>query len=773
MKALWNDARATLQRVLALRLLFLSYQGTANERPIRREQASILFGVTLLFAFLGVGSCTLFTLAFEPTLKPAVATAYIVIILLYVGLVAGSLRWKRRRDDAAFIKLSVLFLLGLGFAWGILVNMFALDARPDQQGILIGLVMALVSTPMLGVPLSAALAFYLPVAVFCSVAILTQPVQGVAICSFLGFLMFALIGLLYMNKTILERSMGRLNLQKEHETIRVFLREFEEVSSDWLWETDTEGTFCNAGARMAAAFDMDTARLETLSVFDFANRGKKEDDDFEKLALAMQDRTAFRDATFAVLISEKTRWLSLTGHPVYDDTGTFRGFRGIASDVTEARIGRRRIEFLARHDGLTGLLNRQAFVDQLSAVCHASMASGLALLLIDLDNFKGINDDLGHLAGDDVLRTVADRLRATIRPGDVAGRIGGDEFAVLLTQVGQAEALEVAGRINQALAAHLLIENLPIAPGGSIGVAMYPDHGTDTEPLMRRADLALYRAKERGKQAACMFEFEFEHEHLGRLRLQAELETALGDGQIFLHYQPIVDVRSGDIVSVEALVRWHHPNRGLLTAGDFMPSAEASDLMEPLGEYVLRMACHAAVLWKNPLPVAVNLSPKQLRSGRFVSILKSALTESGLLPGRLSLEMTETVFLATSERTVSQLDAVRRLGVRIILDDFGTGYSSLTYLRGFDVDGIKIDASFTRDLPGSQKVAAIVRTIGRLASDMNIYVVAEGVETVEQLNWLRGNGIAFAQGYLLGRAGEDSVFSGSQRNWQDGMLSLG
>jgi EAL domain-containing protein (putative c-di-GMP-specific phosphodiesterase class I) len=246
---------------------------------------------------------------------------------------------------------------------------------------------------------------------------------------------------------------------------------------------------------------------------------------------------------------------------------------------------------------------------------------------------------------------------------------------------------------------------------------------------------------------------------LGRMRLQAELTSALDEEQLFLDYQPIVDVRSGDIVSVEALVRWRHPTRGVLAAGVFMPGAEAGELMERLGEYVLRLACNAAAGWRNPLPVAVNLSPKQLRSGRFVTVLKACLMESGLLPSRLSLEVTETVFLVSTDRTVSQLGAIRDLGVRIVLDDFGTGYSSLTYLRGFDVDGIKIDASFTRDLPGSQKVAAIVRTIGRLASDMNIYVVAEGVEMAEQVNWLRGNGIAFAQGYLLGRPGADTVFS--------------
>jgi diguanylate cyclase (GGDEF)-like protein/PAS domain S-box-containing protein len=772
LQTLLKEAAAACGRLMALRHLFLSYQGTDNEIPVRREQATILFGVTLLFALLGIGSCTLFTLAFEQHVNPGVTAAYLTVIALYVALVAGGLRWKRRQDDAAFIRRSVVCLVGLGIAWGILVNLFAMDARPEQQGILIGLIMALVSTPMLGVPLSVALAFYIPISIFCSIAIFTQPVQAVAVFSFVGFLEFALIGLVYMNKTILERSIGRLNLQKEHETIRVFLREYEEVSSDWLWETDSYGIFRNVGTRMATALQIDKASLENLAMLDFLGRSETEEDDFERLVLFVQERNAFRDAALAVSIGGKIRWLSLTGHPIYDETGAFRGFRGIASDVTEARIGRQKIEFLARHDGLTGLLNRQAFVDELSAACHPLAPGRFALLLVDLDNFKGINDDLGHLAGDDVLRTVADRLRASIRPGDIAARIGGDEFAVLLSGVEQADALDIADRITRALAAHLLIENLAIAPGGSIGVSLYPMHGTDTEVLMRRADLALYRAKERGKSISYLFESAFETEHLGRIRLQAELASAFDTGQIFLHYQPIVDVRSGDIVSVEALVRWRHPTRGILSASDFMPGAEAGDLMERLGEYVLRLACHAAAGWRRPVPVAVNLSPKQLRSGRFVSILTTCLLESGLVPGRLSLEMTETVFLASSERTVSQLDAVRALGVRIVLDDFGTGYSSLTYLRGFDVDGIKIDASFTRDLPDSHKVAAIVRTIGRLASDMNIYVVAEGVETIEQLNWLRGNGIAFAQGYLLGKPGEDTVFSGAQNAWQDDMLSL-
>ena len=757
--AVLREAGAVAEWLAGLRRLFLSYQGTDNERPIRRDQATLLFSVTLLFAFLGVGSCTLFTVAFEQHVSIGINSLYAVVILLYGALVAGAVRWKRQRDDTAFIRRSVRVLMALGVAWGILVNMFAAIARPDQQGILIGLIMALVSTPMLGVPLSVAMAFYVPISAFCAIAILAQPVQIVAICSFLGFLVFTLIGVLNINKTILERSLGRLNLQKEHETIRVFLHEYEEISSDWLWETDRNGIFRNVGPRMVKALQIGQQQLETLSIFAFFTGSGAREDDAARIFMFMRDRNAFKDATLTLRIGERTRWFSLTGHPVYDERGIFLGYRGIGSDVTEAHVVRRKIEFLASHDALTSLFNRKALVDGLIAACQGSACSRFALLLIDLDSFKGINDNLGHLAGDEVLRTVADRLRDAIRPDDICARIGGDEFAVLLNGAGESDALSIADRLTASLSEFMLVETLAIRPSGSVGIALCPDHGADEETLMRRADLALYRAKERGKNTACLFEFEFEQEHLGRIRLQAELSSALDDGQIFLQYQPIVDVCSGEIVSVEALVRWRHPTRGLLSADAFVPAAEQGDLMERLGEHVLRLACRAAAGWANRIPIAVNLSPRQLRGGRFVSVLKACLAESGLSPGRLSLEVTETVFLATSESIMSQLLAVRALGVRLILDDFGTGYSSLTYLRGFDVDGIKIDASFIRDLPGSQKVAAIVRTIGRLASDMNIYVVAEGIETDAQLAWLRHNGIPFAQGYLLGRPGEDGVFS--------------
>jgi PAS domain-containing protein len=343
---------ASLQRLCKL---FLSYRGTENERPIRHEQATLLFGMTICFAILGICSCTLFTFAFERHVTLGTAVANGVIILLYVGLLAGGLRWKRQGDDTAYIRRSNQFLAALGLAWGALVNLFAVSAGPDQQGILVGLIMALVSTPMLAVPLSAALAFYIPISILCSVAIVTQPIQITAIQSFFGFLGFTLTGLVYMNKAMLERSIGRLNLQKEHRTVSLFLREFQEVSSDWLWETDQDARFRNVSARMATVFQTDRACLESISLDDIARCHANEEDEFCDLILAMQQRIAFKDITLAVLIGGCVRWLCLTGHPVHDEIGSFLGYRGIGSDITEARIGRQRIEFLARHDSLIRL----------------------------------------------------------------------------------------------------------------------------------------------------------------------------------------------------------------------------------------------------------------------------------------------------------------------------------------------------------------------------------------------------------------------------------
>ncbi|MCQ8278080.1 EAL domain-containing protein [Acetobacteraceae bacterium KSS8] len=723
---------------------------------MRQEQAAILLTTTYLFAALGSGSATLFSIAFDGWASGPIAIAYSAVLGSYIAMILNGLRWRRKQNHVAFIKSTVFLLFLLGIAWGALVNLFALGARLDQQGTLIGLVMALVSAPMLGVPLSAALAFFLPISIACSIVIvfLITPIEYVAVLSFLGFLVFAITGFVSMNKTIMDRLVARLKLQREHEIVRVFLREYEEVSSDWLWESDANHRLRNVAPQLVEALNTTATRLENLDLFRIA-RTDIAGSEGESVAEAMRNGTAFRDRQIAVRGTDGPRWLNVTGHPVHDDKGVFLGYRGIGSDITAAYLNRQQIEFMARHDGLTRLLNRPAFVSETDAVLSRQPNQSHALMLIDLDDFKQVNDDLGHASGDALLKTVAARLREHLQPSEVAARIGGDEFAVLIRVQDQPSAAARAASLCVALQIEGGAPNSSLPTSASIGVAISPTHGTRLDQLMRRADFALYEAKNQGKGAPCFFEMRMENAFLSRQRLLSELATALDQGQIFAEYQPIADVSSGQIVSAEALVRWAHPTRGKLAAGSFVLAAEGSDLIEPLGARMLKLACRAAGTWQTRIPVSVNLSPRQLRSGRFVPILTECLAETGLPPHRLILEVTETVFLDTPSRIIQQLDLIRAMGVRLVLDDFGTGYSSLTYLRRFDVDGIKIDASFVRDLPHSRKVGAIVRTIGRLASDMNIYVTAEGVETEEQLRWLRGNGIAFAQGFLLGRPADD------------------
>ena len=427
------------------------------------------------------------------------------------------------------------------------------------------------------------------------------------------------------------------------------------------------------------------------------------------------------------------------------------GWVSTHEDVTERRRADERIAHLARHDTLTSLPNRMRFREYMeAALARVRQGEMLALHCIDLDQFKGINDALGHVAGDALLMQVATRIRSCVRNTDLIARFGGDEFAVVQVAVqGRQDAEILAARIARELSEPYDF-NGPLAPiSASIGIAMAPADGMDTDELLRKADIAMYRAKADGRRTFRVFELEMDAALQERRKLALDLERALQAQEFELFYQPVINIATEEVAGFEALLRWRHPERGLVLPSDFIPIAEEKGLILDLGEWALRRACRDAASWPSNLTVAVNLSPLQLRSRKLLRTIVHALAESGLPVRRLELEITESVLLQEDKEAAANLGQLKNLGVAIAMDDFGTGYSSLSSLHRFSFDKIKIDRSFIADLSAGSGAIAIVRAVTSLANSLGILVTAEGVETQDQLTRLRAEGCHEVQGYLF------------------------
>ena len=424
-------------------------------------------------------------------------------------------------------------------------------------------------------------------------------------------------------------------------------------------------------------------------------------------------------------------------------------------DLRERRSAEEKIRYLAEHDGLTGLPNRNALQARLTAALDRVEASGetLALICVDLDHFKEANDLHGHLAGDAVLIEAARRLQASVTAPSFAARLGGDEFVVVqITDQDQpTAAAELAGQMLEALKAEMSYEGQDLAIAASLGVSLYPDDGRTGEALLANADMALYRAKENGRGTYRFFKREMDETIRERRNLARELRQAIIDEDLVVHYQPQARASDGEILGFEALVRWRHPVRGMIPPLDFIPLAEETGLILPLGEWVLRKSCVEAAGWDKPLSIAVNLSPLQLNQPNLSQTVHEILIETGLSPSRLELEVTESALFKDYQRALDNLRRLKALGVRIAMDDFGTGFSSLSTLQSFPFDKIKVDKSFVENIHRDARATVIVKAVLGLGRSLDIPVVAEGVETDEQLQFLRGEDCAEVQGYAIGR----------------------
>jgi diguanylate cyclase (GGDEF)-like protein/PAS domain S-box-containing protein len=424
-------------------------------------------------------------------------------------------------------------------------------------------------------------------------------------------------------------------------------------------------------------------------------------------------------------------------------------------DITERKRAEARLAFMAQHDGLTGLPNRNLLRARMDEILSHTRRSGekVAVLFLGLDNFKAVNDSLGHGIGDKLLRGVAKRLRSTLREEDMLARLNSDEFAIVQSGIARPEeAVLLARRLLAAISEPYLLDGHSIVIGASTGIAMAPGDGDESEKLLKNADMALTRAKNDSRGTFGFFEAGMDARAQTRRKIEIDLRAAIQNDVLRPHYQPLIDLKSGRITGLEALLRWPHPERGMVAPSEFIPVAEETGLITALGALILRRACMDAARWPDDVRVAVNLSPLQFRTGNLLQVVMDALKQSGLPPKRLELEITETLLLEKSSQVLATLHALRALGVRISMDDFGTGYSSLSYLRSFPFDKIKIDQFFVRDLGANRDAQAIVRAIISLGIGLGVTITAEGVETEAELNCLRAEGCHEAQGFLFSRA---------------------
>ena len=574
-----------------------------------------------------------------------------------------------------------------------------------------------------------------------------------------AFTVIAASGGLNVARTFLASRIAEVGVVEKSEVVSLLLREFEENEADWLWQIDTNRLVRSASPRFAYALGQSVAEIEGTSLIKLIAGSAWDSGKFpaslHDLAERLKRRENFSNLLVQVEVGSGSRWWELSGTPMRDEKGDFAGFRGVGSDVTEQRESSEKIAYLARYDTLTGLPNRLMVTESLKEALRYSdqWRTRCAFLMIDLDRFKQVNDSLGHQIGDLMLAEVSQRLKALASDNELCGRLGGDEFAVVIRDASERGIIErFAQSVIDALSQPYRIENHNLYIGASVGSAIGSRDGDSVEMLMRNADLALYRAKDEGGGEHCKFEPTLHAEAEERRQLEASLRFATDKGELLLNFQPVVDAISEEVVSFEALVRWQSEEHGFVRPDKFIPVAEETRLIVPIGEWVMREACRQAVAWPDPIKVAVNVSGEQLLEPGFATMVVRALSDSGLPANRLEVEVTESIFVRDAQIARQSLEEVMALGCTIALDDFGTGYSSLGYLRAIRFSTIKVDRSFVQGAAQkSPESLAIVNAVVAMAKALDMTTTAEGVEDAAQAAMIREMGCTKIQGYYFGR----------------------
>ncbi len=547
---------------------------------------------------------------------------------------------------------------------------------------------------------------------------------------------------------------SRIAVREQGNFFSLLLKEFEENANDWLWEFDAKGFVHRVSQRFESASGLPQEKLANQAFLDVLANIHAETSVIEKIGKLIELREAFRDLEFSIEIDGTKRWWNLTGKPNFTNEGEYQGYIGIGSEITSEKTAEIEISLLAHSDSLTGLMNRARFNEDMEQASASLERYGtpFAVLFLDLDKFKLINDTRGHLVGDKLLKMVGTRIQRVVRETDRVARLGGDEFAIImLDKCDAGAAAKLAARLIQEISRSYEIDEERHKIGVSIGIALAPINGTRPNQLLRNADLALYRSKADGRGVFRFFEAQMDADQREKRMLELELKSAIENDEFELYYQPLMSTNTGKPTGMEALIRWHHPIRGMISPLEFIPIAEKSTLIQEIGNWSVRQACLAALDWPQDVVVAVNLSAHHFIGSEIVENTRKTLEETGLPPHRLELEITESLLINNTEEALTTLKQLKGLGVTIALDDFGTGYSSLSYVLKFPFDKIKIDRSFVTALSEDESAKAILRMISTLGESLNIRITAEGVETLEQVEFLRSIRCHQFQGYFFAR----------------------
>lgn len=731
-----------------------------HKEALREKQLETVSSIILVIVLANLLNAAIILLTFQKSVVGNLLNIWAAAVAFFSMFMFGRHIYRRHfskrpvRNTSKELETVTRGATLNGFLWAV-APLVVMSSVETQGQMVMGILMAgmlFAGAFLLSRLPDAAFAFTIPVG---ASLVISMQFQQDTVYQFASVLVLVYIALLifavrWSHRQFVEQHLSEAAVSEQSQLIGLLLRDFEESTSDWLWQTNAQdvlediplvleggaesASFMNKGEPLASLFKAGESRVA--------------------LEQALNREQGFRDLVLSVeRKSGEAFWVSLTGKPIFEGN-QFRGFRGVATDITQSKQIEDRLAHMAHYDALTGLPNRTTMQEHLEALVRRPPQAGMdrALVWMDLDNFKWVNDTLGHPAGDELLRQVAHRIGELVQPGDMVARLGGDEFALILERPKDQPLADFFDRLVNHMRTPYIIWGSTANCPASFGVRMFDAYSTDTREILKHADLALYDAKRAGKSQWRMFTTQLEADAKARIRTEHELERAIDQNELAVFFQPLVDAKSHKMIGAETLLRWKHPTRGLVYPDQFIELAEDNGLITRMGEWVIRAALAEAARMPDYVKVAVNISPLQIHSATLVSTIVNALAAHNIDPSRFEMEITESVLMTDTEFTLKRLHQLKDLGIRIALDDFGTGYSSLSYLRSFPFDKIKIDKSFVKDIESRPESRAITVATLNLAKSLGMRCTAEGVETLYQADFLRDHGCDELQGFFISRA---------------------